>query len=249
MSRGEIIRLRAIEKEIKNLQRNLRMQSGFDYRDWPVITPLARGKDFEITNMHWEYIPPHVHNEYQLKEARKMYTRLNARSETLFVNDRGRLPMFKEGALHGRCLVLSSGFYEWRHIRKIGKRGQPLKATESIPYYVTLKNNPRYFFMAGVSRIWENVDRGQAAETFAIVTTEANDLMQRVHNKKRRMPTILTEELAFEWIQEDLSENRIKEIASFQLPTDQMTAWTLARDFRTSPEPEKEFLYEKLPAL
>jgi putative SOS response-associated peptidase YedK len=188
MSRGEVIRLRAIEKEIRNLQRSFRMQSGFDYRDWPIILPMAGGKDFEITNMHWEYIPPYIRNEYELKEARKSYTWLNAKAENLFVNEKGRLSMFREGALHGRCLVLSSGFYDWRHLPKMGKRGKPLKATEAFPYYITLKDRPPYFFMAGVSREWENVERGQSAATFAIVTTEANELMAKVHNKKRECP-------------------------------------------------------------
>jgi putative SOS response-associated peptidase YedK len=157
--------------------------------------------------------------------------------------------MFREGALHGRCLVLSSGFYDWRHLPKMGKRGKPLKATEAFPYYITLKDRPPYFFMAGVSREWENVERGQSAATFAIVTTEANELMAKVHNKKKRMPTILPEELAFEWIQGDLSEQRIKELAAYQLSSDEMIAWSIDKNFRTSPEPEKEYVYENLPAL
>ena len=48
VSRADFIRLRNIEKELKNLRLNIPAQNGFDYRDWPVIKPLAGGKDFEI---------------------------------------------------------------------------------------------------------------------------------------------------------------------------------------------------------
>jgi putative SOS response-associated peptidase YedK len=249
VSRTEFIRLMAIEKEIKNLQLYKPYQSGFDYGDWPIVKPLAGGKDFEVRNVHWEYIPPSIHNEEELKEARKMYTWLNAKSENLFVNEWGKPSMYKEGALKGRCLVISSGFFEWRHLPKIGKKGQELKEKEKIPYYITLKNQPEYFFMAGVSRVWTNHLRQQSADTFAIITTEANTLMRQVHNNKNRMPTILPEELAYEWIQDGLSEERIKEIATYQLPSNQMEAWTIRKDFKEQNEPTERVQYENVPEL
>ena len=98
--------------------------------------------------------------------------------------------------------------------------------------------------MAGVSREWINQSSGESALTFAIVTTKANDLMKRIHNKKERMPTILPPALALEWIQEDLSEQRINEIAIYQYPGEEMEAWTIAKDFIKTSEPDKEFVYE-----
>ena len=92
--------------------------------------------------------------------------------------------MYREGAMHGRCLVISSYFFERRHLPKIGKRGNVLKVTEPIPYCITLKGKPGYFFMAGVMREWENVERQDSADTFAIVTEAANDMMAKIHNKK-----------------------------------------------------------------
>lgn len=136
VTRAEYIRLMAIEKELKNLKLNRPAQNGFDYKDWPIIKPIYGKHDFEIVNAHWEYIPPSIYDEFALQEARKMFTWLNAKGENLFVNEKGKLSMYREGALTGRCLVLSSGFYEWRHIQKIGKRGQLLKATEKIPYRI-----------------------------------------------------------------------------------------------------------------
>ncbi|MGH2552441.1 MAG: SOS response-associated peptidase, partial [Chitinophagaceae bacterium] len=219
------------------------------YRDWPGILPINGGTDFEIKNVHWEYIPPFIRDETELAEARKMNTWLNAKSENLFTNDKGRPSMYRQGAKHGRCLVLSSGLYEWRHVQKIGKQGQLLKATEVIPYHITLKGRPEYFFMAGVSTEWINQSRGESALTFAIVTTVANDLMKKIHNRKERMPTILPPELAAAWIWDDLSDERIKEIATFQFPSDQMEAWTIAKDFIKKVEPDKEFVYREYPML
>ena len=248
VSRSQFIRLKAIEKEIRNLRLNITAQNGFDYRDWPIIKPLDGGKDFEIKMAHWEYIPNSVQDENDLKRSRQQYTWLNARSETLLMTERGKLSMFREGALHGRCLVLSTGFYEWHHKAKIGKvgkyRGEVLKSTDKFPYCIRVKDNPEeYFFMAGVSRVWTNHNRGESADTFAIVTTAANEMMHEIHNAQHRMPTILPDDLAFEWIQEGLSETRIKEIASYQLPSHLMEAWTIAKDFLKKPEPAEPYHY------
>jgi hypothetical protein len=60
VTRAGFIRLKAIEKELKNLKLNRPVQSGFDYSDWPIIVPIHGGKDFEIKNVHWEYIPAFV---------------------------------------------------------------------------------------------------------------------------------------------------------------------------------------------
>lgn len=248
VSRAEFIRLMSIEKELKNLRLNIPARNGFDYRDWPIIKPLDGGKDFEIKQVHWEYIPENVEDEMDLQRQRQYYTWLNARSENLFVNEKGKLSMYREGALTGRCLVLSTGFYEWYHKPRIGKigqyKGEVLKSTDKFPYYITVKDNPdEYFFMAGVSRVWTNHSRGQSADTFAIVTARANELMHEIHNAQHRMPTILPEELAFEWIQDGLSEQRIKEIASYQLPSDKMMAWTIAKDFLKKADPTEPYHY------
>ena len=259
VTKGQYIRLKAIQKEVQNLRLFRPVQKGFDYRDWPVIKPVIGKQDFEIKEVHWEYIPQNIFNVQQLQQARQFRTWLNARSENLFVNDKGQRSMYLEGAKYGRILVISSYFFERRHLPRIGKKGKVLKATEPIPYCITLKNKPDYFFMAGVSREWENVERQESADTFAIVTTQANELMAKIHNKKQltnpledpdpRMPTILSEELAYEWLFGDLDKDRIMEIASYQYPSEQMTAWPVDKYFDRIDDPTKEFVYENIPAL
>jgi putative SOS response-associated peptidase YedK len=250
VTRAEFIRLMAIEKEIRNLLfLNRPVQSGFDYRDWPVIVPIQNGTDINIQLMHWEYIPESIHDADELKAARKNFTWLNAKGENILVNEKGRESMYREGALHGRILALSTGFFEWRHIPKIGKRGQPLKETEKIPYYITIENSEEYFFMAGVSRVWHNLEMDQSASTFAVVTTDAVGPMIKIHNTKKRMPVILPPELALEWIQQDLSEERIAQIATYQCDPKKFKAWPVAKNFLHAPDPTKEFHYENLPPL
>ncbi len=241
VSRAEYIRLMAIEKEINNLQfLNRPVQSGFEYKEWPVLVPEQNGTDFSINLMHWEYIPETIHDADELIAARKKFTWLNAKGENLLLNDKGRESMYREGAEHGRILVLSTGFYEWQHRPKLGKRGQALKATEKIPYYITLNQPEEYFFMAGVSRMWHNLEMDQRAPSFAIVTTNANELMQQIHNTKRRMPVILPPELAWEWLQPNTPMERIAELATYQLPASSMKAWPVAKNFLQSSTPEKE---------
>jgi putative SOS response-associated peptidase YedK len=249
VTRADYIRLMALEKELKNLQLNFPAKSGFDYRDWPIIMPNAEKNDFEIKMVHWEYIPASIHDEFELQAARKSFTWLNAKGENLLVNEKGRSSMYKEGALNGRCIVLSTGFYEWRHLPKIGKRGQQLKATERIPYRIGVKSEQEYFFIAGVSRRWTNERVDQSADTFAVVTTVANSLMMQVHNTKKRMPVILTEELANEWIFGKLDEKRILEIASYQYPSEKMYAYPVSKSFLSDTDPTAETSYENLPAL
>jgi putative SOS response-associated peptidase YedK len=245
VSKAEYIRLLGIEKEIKNLQLNRKVQKGFDYRDWPIIKPINNGKDFEIKNVHWEYIPEFICDEVQLKDARIMQTWLNAKAENLFVNEKGKRSMWYEGAMQGRCLALCSYFYEFQHVPKIGKRKKVLKTTEKIPYLIKMADDSELFFMAAISRLWTNETRGQSAETFALVTTKANSIMSRIHNDKFRMPTILPLELAEEWLQPGLSKKRIQEIASYQFPAEKMKAWTVEKFLSEMPEdPTKEVIYE-----
>jgi putative SOS response-associated peptidase YedK len=73
--------------------------------------------------------------------------------------------------------------------------------------------------------------------------------MEQVHNNKKRMPTILNEDQAYEWLFGNLSEERITELAKTQYPANEMQACSIAKDFKDALEPAKEFMYEDLPAL
>ena len=103
--------------------------------------------------------------------------------------------------------------------------------------------------MAGIWQPWTDKETGEYVESFANVTTKANPLMSQVHNSKKRMPVILNEDLAYEWLLGDPGEKRILEIASTQYPANEMQACSIAKDFREALEPAKGFEYEEVPAL
>lgn len=63
------------------------------------------------------------------------------------------------------------------------------------------------------------------------------------------MPTILPEDLAYEWVMGDLSEERIKQIASYQVPSKEMAAYTIKKDFKSQLNPLESHKFEELPEL
>lgn len=92
-------------------------------------------------------------------------------------------------------------------------------------------------------------DTGETMDTFAIVTAPANELMTEIHNTKKRMPTIFTEDQAYQWLFGNLSEERIKELASTKFERKYMEAHTIAKDFRTALNPMGPFEYSELPPI
>jgi putative SOS response-associated peptidase YedK len=103
--------------------------------------------------------------------------------------------------------------------------------------------------MAGIYQPWTDKETGETMDTFSIVTTKANALMEQIHNKKKRMPTILNEAQAAEWISPNVSESKIMELASFSIDESIMSAYTLDKGFRTASNPMEAFEYHDLPAL
>jgi putative SOS response-associated peptidase YedK len=241
VTRLEFIKLKQIEKELGSLAALNELQllkSGFTYSNSPILKKSGPN-DFEVASAHWEFIPIWVKTMTQVEAARKQgIPWLNARSETLLESK-----MFKDAALKRRCLVIASHFFEWRHYKPEGA-----KKDVAYPYIIGVKDTD-IFYMAGIYNPFTDKETGETFDSFAIVTTQANELMEKVHNTKKRMPTILTEDLAYEWIMEDINEERIKQIASSQYPSELMYAHTIAKDFKTSAEPCEPFIFEELPNL
>ena len=255
VSRNDYIRLKQLEKQASVIEAPKPYQTGFDYLDWPVVRPTAGG-DWEIDKMEWGFVPANVRSREGVDRFRKGYkdatgkfrpplTTLNAKGEELLLPGK----MFREAALNRRCLVIASYFYEWRHIFPIGKRGEVLKTSVKYPYYVGVKDSPKYFFMAGIWERWEDYNGHELVDTFAVCTTDANSLMAQIHNSKLRMPTILNEDLAAEWISEGLSENRITGIGTHQIKSEEMEFWNIPKNFKDLPDPTIKFYYDELPEL
>jgi putative SOS response-associated peptidase YedK len=261
VTRAEFIRLKELEKEVMKYEfLNKDIHNGFAYKPVAVLKPKESKDNFDIVEMEWGMVPPYLKNRDAVEKFRNGYkdetgkwrigyTTLNAMDQNLFTNDKGNKSMYADAARSRRCLVLSSGIYEWQHVPKKNKKtGAPLKTVDKYPYHITVKDSP-YFYMAGLWQSWTDKETGEYVETVTIVTTKANHLMEQVHNVKKRMPTILDEDLGWEWIMGDLSDERIMEIASTQYPSELMDACTVAKDFLASLDPATPFVYEDLPAL
>ena len=111
---------------------------------------------------------------------------INARSETIATAKTWREPFKKR-----RCLVPASGFYEWP------KEGSPPKQ----PYAFELTNGNLFAF-AGIWDAWKDA-QGHWVQSFAIVTTDANELMSRIHP---RMPVILHARDYDRWLDREETE-------------------------------------------
>jgi putative SOS response-associated peptidase YedK len=95
----------------------------------------------------------------------------NARSETA---DSG--PMFRDAFQRGRCIVPATGFFEWQGAK-----------SPKQPWYIHTKDQEIASF-AGLWSRWVDPGSGTAMDTFAILTTDANDVVKPIHD---RMPCIL----------------------------------------------------------
>lgn len=95
---------------------------------------------------------------------------INARAETA-----AEKPTFREGVLHRRCVVPSTGFYEWN--------------AEKRKYWFTLPGK-KMLYMAGICREYAGQLR------YVILTTAANPSMADVHH---RMPVILPQNKLMMW--------------------------------------------------
>lgn len=60
------------------------------------------------------------------------------------------------------------------------------------------------------------------------------------------MPTILNEVQASAWLQANLSEAKIMELASSKYDASCMSAYTIDKNFRTSSDPLEQFEYPEL---
>jgi putative SOS response-associated peptidase YedK len=260
ISNREWVRIRNIEKQLDALQYAGKSVNGFAYEQWPVIKSMNDNQDWKFAPMEWGFAPDSwfgkkLDTREKLAKWRSGYkdpvkgwisgiTTLNAKGEELLLPGK----IYNESAFYRRCLIPSPGFYESRHLPKIGKQGQELKATETYPYRILPKNKTPWL-MAGVWKPWKDAETGEYVETFAIVTTQANALMKLIHNTKMRQPTILPNDLAEEWLFGDLSPERITEIATYQLPPEEMDYYTVQKKFWTLANVDEKFGFAELPEI
>lgn len=196
------------EKIIKE-QEQYRVNA-FSFPEYPIITP-----DSEVQSFRWGLIPFWVKDEKQADEIKRMT--LNARADTIF-----QKPSFREPIMKKRCIVPSTGYFEWRH-----------EGDKKIPYYIYVKEEP-IFSMAGIYDSWMDKATGEVVNSFSIITTDANPLTDYIHNTKHRMPAILSQEDEEKWLDPSLMKSEIEQLL-LPFPSDRMDAYIIDNDFLKKP--------------
>ncbi|MFZ2161982.1 MAG: SOS response-associated peptidase [Sideroxyarcus sp.] len=130
----------------------------------------------------------------------------NARGETV-----AEKPSFRSAFKHHRCIIPASGFYEWKTEKGIKQ-----------PWYISLKSGDPMAF-AGLWETWHSKD-GQIIESCCIITTDANEIMQPIHD---RMPVILDAGQWDTWLSP--KEHQPDKLAPLIRPHDSasMQVWTV----------------------
>ncbi|MGD0710047.1 MAG: SOS response-associated peptidase [Bacteroidales bacterium] len=150
--------------------------NGFEFPKAPVITNIETNK---IQMLYWGLIPQWAKDNTIRKKT------LNAKIET--INER---PSFRN-SITNRCLIITDGFYEWQWLDKKGKIKQK--------YLISLHGDEAFAF-AGLWNEWVDKITGEICKTYTVLTTEANELMSRIHNTKKRMPVMLNDKNEINWL-------------------------------------------------
>jgi putative SOS response-associated peptidase YedK len=156
--------------------------SGFQHPTLFIFT----GEDPNVpTASTWGLVPHWVKDKDQLKKF--WNNTLNARGETIFEK-----PSFRDSARRKRCLIYVNGFYEHHYFN--GK---------TYPYFIYHREKEP-LALAGLWSEWVDKETGEILNTFSIVTTEGNSLLEKIHNNPKlkgpRMPLILVPKMEDRWI-------------------------------------------------
>ncbi len=167
--------------------------SGFSFLQMPVIT---QQQPDQVQMFNWGLIPHWVKTK---ADADKLKTQtLNARSETVFEK-----PSFRSCISNNRCLIVADGFFEWMDFQK-----------KKYPHLIQMQGE-QIFCFAGIYASWVDKETGELVNSFSILTTHANPMMEKIHNLKNRMPVIVPPSLYKKWLSPHLTK---EEISSFFTP-------------------------------
>jgi putative SOS response-associated peptidase YedK len=126
--------------------------------------------------MRWGLIP------FWCKAAKTLgLSTINAKAETLMEKPMWRGPFTKR-----RCLIPADGYYEW----------QKIDAKTKQPWHYAAEQR-RAVRLCGLLGQVEGAD-GNASDSFSIITTDASELANRVHD---RMPVILKPQDYARWLE------------------------------------------------
>jgi len=166
----------------------------------PVVRQNLDG-DREFLLAKWGLLPSWV------KEPEGMTRPINAKAETAALK-----PMFRHAFRKSRVLIPADAFFEWKLID--GKKQ---------PYLIRMRDEAP-FAMAGLLEHWQ----GPSGElsTFAILTTEPNPLMAKIHN---RMPAIIKPVDYAQWADPKVTEVDVLQALLGPFPERLMEAFAISQ--------------------
>jgi putative SOS response-associated peptidase YedK len=193
----------------EQLMKAYRLSSAPDVRPRYNIAPSQKvavvrqhnGGERELSLLQWGLIPSWS------KDPAISHKLINARSETVHEK-----PSFKQAFRSRRCIIPASGFYEWE------KSGQ-----EKIPHYFHLPDD--VMSLAGLWERWKSPE-GTEIETCTILTTAANSLVRRFHD---RMPVILHRDELAVWLSRDLDDINCLMELFHPYPADQLREYVVTQ--------------------
>ncbi len=200
-----------VEKEFKvgNLNSKLFETPRFNIAPTHTIAVVLEADGERIvSSLKWGLIPSWA------KDASIGSRMINARAETL-----AEKPSFKNAFKSRRCIIPASGFYEWQKQAKGAKQ----------PFYFYLKDKDVYGF-AGLYEEWLDKESGELVETCTIITTEANKVLEPVHD---RMPVILTPKSYDEWLDAKYKDTDKLQSLLVPYPAKEMDSHTVSRAVNT----------------
>jgi len=120
-------------------------------------------------------------------------------------------PEFMKPIHSQRCIVVADAYYEY--------------SGKNQSYLVYLQNRNRPFGIAGIYDTWKNPATGEIIDSFAIITTTANTMLQNVGVK--RMPVILPWQYETNWLKSTL---HLSEVLRYLVPypSDKMNAYPVS---------------------
>ena len=151
----------------------------------PRVPVICNDKADKIQMYQWGLIPFWAKDEEYANKIR--FSTFNAKAETIT-----QKPSFKSPVKNKRCIVICNGFFEWQTVNN-----------KKFPYYIQLKEEG-IMTLAGIYDSWLNKNTGEIINTFSVITTTANSLVEKIHNVKKRMPVILGNDGKNTWLNRDI---------------------------------------------
>ena len=191
---------------------SLELTTGPAFPTYPVL--ILENNRYTLKKMQWGLIPDSFRTEAQITKFRT--NMLNARSDKFRTDPKSTWHRYR----HQRCLVPVSGIFESRHIH--GWK-------HTVPYFVQQAGRDT-FFLPGLYAYTKSRSTPDAPPlgTFVFLTTEANSLMAKIHNRTPndpRMPLFLSPAAEADWLNPESPDERITEIAQTHFPPNQLESW------------------------